>query len=115
MVLGVKRVRRCADTGGEDDATEARTVISVMWAIKTPFVLNANVQPHGARQEDRAPQSARAGGRQARSQQDGRSRCRYGANCDRVVNCPHLHSTQDFPMYNKNQGFRKTNSNNQNW
>ena len=71
--------------------------------------------PHGARQEDRAPQSARAGGRQARSQQDGRSRCRYGANCDRVVNCPHLHSTQDFPMYNKNQGFRKTNSNNQNW
>ena len=44
MVLGVKRVRRFADTGGEDDATEARTVISVMWAIMTPFVLNANVQ-----------------------------------------------------------------------
>ena len=39
----VKRVLRCASTGGEEGATAA-TVISVMWAVKTPSVLNANQQ-----------------------------------------------------------------------
>ena len=45
MDLNVKRVERCADTGGEEDVTEEkRNVTSAMWALKTPLVLNANKQ-----------------------------------------------------------------------
>ena len=45
---------------------------------------------------------------QGRRQQDDRARCRFGRDCDRVPNCPYLHSMEDFPMYNKSQGFRAT-------
>ena len=51
---------------------------------------------------------------QIRSRQEQGSRrqqCQFGARCDRVVNCPNLHSTQDFPHYNGNQRFQKTNHN----
>ena len=42
----------------------------------------------------------------------GRQRCRFGAACDRVINCPNLHSTQDFPQFNNKQRFQKTTQHN---
>ena len=53
-----------------------------------------------------------------RSQQvqgNGRQQCKFGARCNRVINCPNLHSAKDFPQYNINQRFQKTNQNNRNW
>ena len=55
---------------------------------------------------------SRPQGRDQQRQDGGRQRCRFGANCDRVKNCPNLHSDQDIPQYSKKQGFRKTNQNN---
>ena len=55
---------------------------------------------------------SRPQGREQQRQDGGRQRCRFGADCDRVINCPNLHSDQDFPQYSKKQGFRKTNQNN---
>ena len=44
-----------------------------------------------------------------RGQSDsGRARCKFGSGCDRVVNCPFIHSLEDFPHYNNHQGFRGT-------
>ena len=50
--------------------------------------------------------SARAG--QGRRQQSERLPCKFGADCDRVPNCPFLHSLRDFPQYDKSHGFRAT-------
>ena len=68
-----------------------------------------------SRHQDRAPQHSRpTQGRGPR--QEERTRCRFGANCDRVVNCPHLHSMEDFPMYDQSQRFQKTRARkNQGW
>ena len=44
-------------------------------------------------------------------QGSGRQQCRFGAGCDRVINCPNLHSPQDSPQFNRNQRFMKTNQN----
>ena len=66
---------------------------------------------------NRAPQQPRSNQQRGLRQQAERTQCRFGANCDRVVNCPHLHNIEDFPMYDSSQRFRRTNraSNNQNW
>ena len=53
--------------------------------------------------EDRRGQSG-----QGRRQQDNRGQCKFGRRCDRVPNCPWIHSLEDFPQYDKNQGFRGT-------
>ena len=70
-----------------------------------------------SRHKDRAPQHPKPTQGRGPRQQGERTRCRFGANCDRVVNCPHLHSLEDFPMYDRSQKFRRTNraGNNQNW
>ena len=59
----------------------------------------------GARHNGRENQGARGHGRR---QQDNRARCRFGRDCDRVPNCPFIHSMEDFPTYNKSHGFRAT-------
>ena len=38
----MKRDGRSANIGGEGDVTEAATVSTVMWAVKTTFVLNVS-------------------------------------------------------------------------
>ena len=51
------------------------------------------------------------GGRRREAQNTGtrqRAQCRWGRECNKVPNCPHLHSPQDFPQYDQNQGFRGT-------
>ena len=58
-------------------------------------------------------------GREQPGADGGRQRCRFGAACDRVISCPNLHATQDFPQYNNKQWFQKINqynnrNNNQN-
>ena len=45
-------------------------------------------------------------GRRPSSQQSDRAKCRFGARCDRVINCPYIHSLKDFPMLPKPQGHR---------
>ena len=40
--------------------------------------------------------------------QEERIKCRFGAQCDKVPNCPFLHSMEDFPQYNTSHGFRAT-------
>ena len=52
-------------------------------------------------------------GRQARRTQPQREQCKFQGDCDRVPNCPFLHSVADFPQYNKAQGFKKTQRNGQ--
>ena len=58
--------------------------------------------------EIRRPNKASRQSDQGRMQQSDRLPCKFGADCDRVLNCPFLHSLQDFPQYNRNQGFRAT-------
>ena len=72
-----------------------------------------NNKKHQGVQQARQP-TQRGQFRSHQEQGSGRRQCRFGANCDRVVNCPNLHSTQDFPQYNRNQNFQKTNKNNRN-
>ena len=51
-------------------------------------------------------------GRRREDQNSGtrqRAQCKWGRGCTKVPNCPHLHSLQDFPQYDQNQGFRGTN------
>ena len=45
---------------------------------------------------------------QERRQVAPRTQCKWGRDCTKVPNCPHLHSLQDFPQYDRNQGFRRT-------
>ena len=45
---------------------------------------------------------------QGRRQEGARARCKFGRDCDRVPNCPYIHSMQDFPTYSKSHGFRAT-------
>ena len=56
----------------------------------------------GDQQETRRPSS------QGRQQSE-RARCRFGARCDRVINCPYIHSLEDFPMLPKPQGQKRQN------
>ena len=49
-----------------------------------------------------------------RRQESDRARCRFGPKCDRVINCPFIHSMEDFPLYNNKQGFRGTKQNRNN-
>ena len=72
---------------------------------------NNNRERQGARHHKRGHQGPREkqGPRgQGRRQKDDRAPCRFGRDCDRVLNCPYIHSLEDFPMYNQSQGFRAT-------
>jgi hypothetical protein len=64
----------------------------------------------GRRQEVQGRRQDSQGRRQnlqgARSQ---RAQCIWGRDCNRVPNCPHLHSLRDFPQYSNQHGFRGTN------
>ena len=64
-----------------------------------------------AEQTGRSRQLNRVRGQSDRGsrQEVNRARCKFGPDCDRVVNCPYVHSMEDFPQYNKKQGFRGTN------
>ena len=66
--------------------------------------------PQGASDNHREHQAGRLNQTrgQGRRQQDDRARCRFGRDCDRVPNCPFIHSMEDFPSYSKSQGFRAT-------
>jgi hypothetical protein len=45
--------------------------------------------------------------RQGPRSQAARDKCKFGGECDRVPNCPFLHSLTDFPQFEKSHGFRK--------
>ena len=53
-------------------------------------------ESHGRRQNSQGARSQRA-------------QCVWGRDCNRVPNCPHLHSLRDFPQYSNQHGFRGTN------
>ena len=61
-------------------------------------------QVQGRRSEGQNERSPRV-----QNERSPRAQCKWGGQCNRVPNCPHLHSLQDFPLYNRNQGFRGTN------
>ena len=64
---------------------------------------------HLAQQEEGWSHSqGRPRSNQGRRQQEETINCRFGAKCDRVPNCPYLHSLEGFPQYSKRQGFRAT-------
>ena len=67
-------------------------------------------EPRNAGHNDREHQGARQDRNlgQGRRQKDDRAPCRFGRDCDRVLNCPYIHSPADFPMYNQSHGFRAT-------
>ena len=44
----------------------------------------------------------------AQNERSPRAQCKWGGQCNRVPNCPHLHSLEDFPQYSNMQGFRGT-------
>ena len=54
-------------------------------------------------------QSGRGQSERGRRQDSDRLPCRFGPDCDRVINCPYIHSMEDFPQYSKKQVFRGTN------
>ena len=62
--------------------------------------------------EDKEHQTSRPS--QERRQVAPRAQCKWGGDCTKVPNCPHLHSVQDFPQYSRNQGFRATKRGNNN-
>ena len=70
-----------------------------------------NNREHGnTRHNDREHQGVRQDQNkgQGRKQKADRAPCRFGRDCDRVLNCPYIHNLEDFPIYNQSQGFRAT-------
>ena len=63
-------------------------------------------------QQSKRPSRGQTG--QGGKQQSERTKCKFGGQCDRVINCPYLHSPQDFPQFNKSKGYQKTNKTNAN-
>ena len=79
------------------------------------FKHHNNNKHQGVQQAGESTQPVQRPAVRSRQEQGSRrQQCRFGARCDMVVNCPNLHSTQDFPQYNTNQRFHKTNQNNRN-
>ena len=66
---------------------------------------------HKARDNSRRPSQSRdkVKSSRGRGQEAERLPCKFGRDCDRVINCPFIHSMEDFPQYQKSQGFRRTN------
>jgi hypothetical protein len=64
-----------------------------------------------ARDYSRRPSQSRDKAQSSRgTRQDvDRLPCKFGRDCDRVINCPFVHRMEDFPQYQKSQGFRRTN------
>ena len=82
-------------------------------------------QPQGGRQDSRAqggrqdsrPQGGRQdgrtqGGRQKISQPD-RDQCQFDGRCERIPNCPYIHSLEDFPLLQGRKQPVRIHSNNQ--
>ena len=66
---------------------------------------------HQARDQNRRPSLSRDKVQSSRGkgQEAFRMPCKFGRDCDRVINCPYIHSMEDFPQYQKSRGFKQTN------
>ena len=105
------------NTSGHESPSTAKALIPCRNGPSCSFLARGrcNFQHHNEkRHEDnrRRQSTPRIQSNHSQRQSTGRDFCRFGANCDRVVNCPNVHNMQDFPQYNKNHGFRGTNRSN---
>ena len=66
---------------------------------------------HQARELNKRPNQTKdkVHNRRDRRKETERAPCRFGRDCDRVINCPYIHSMEDFPMLSKSQGVKRTN------